>query len=130
MVGCVVFFFFLMIRRPPRSTLFPYTTLFRSKQREAVIWNQLVSIWQVIGRLIRGGSPARVIFCDAAFALNTAHQDEQGDTPQSSLLVGMQEVLRPYFSSKYTRGITRTDKALVQAPYEPFYNALENIQGI
>src|SRR3989454_10467775 len=27
---CVLFFFFLMIRRPPRSTLFPYTTLFRS----------------------------------------------------------------------------------------------------
>src|SRR2546430_17660466 len=27
--GCVLFFF-LMIRRPPRSTLFPYTTLFRS----------------------------------------------------------------------------------------------------
>src|SRR6266705_3654071 len=26
------FFFFLMIRRPPRSTLFPYTTLFRSWQ--------------------------------------------------------------------------------------------------
>src|SRR2546430_17051867 len=26
----VRFFFFLMIRRPPRSTLFPYTTLFRS----------------------------------------------------------------------------------------------------
>src|SRR5256885_3985133 len=29
-VGHFVFFFFLMIRRPPRSTLFPYTTLFRS----------------------------------------------------------------------------------------------------
>src|SRR5258708_27731454 len=29
----VYFFFFLMIRRPPRSTLFPYTTLFRSSQR-------------------------------------------------------------------------------------------------
>src|ERR1039457_7383236 len=27
----LVFFFFLMIRRPPRSTLFPYTTLFRSR---------------------------------------------------------------------------------------------------
>src|SRR2546421_1668587 len=26
------FFFFLMIRRPPRSTLFPYTTLFRSHE--------------------------------------------------------------------------------------------------
>src|SRR3712207_8631351 len=30
---CNLFFFFLMIRRPPRSTLFPYTTLFRSPRR-------------------------------------------------------------------------------------------------
>src|SRR5256885_16361645 len=29
------FFFFLMIRRPPRSTLFPYTTLFRSRSDAA-----------------------------------------------------------------------------------------------
>src|SRR2546430_11861826 len=28
------FFFFLMIRRPPRSTLFPYTTLFRSLRKD------------------------------------------------------------------------------------------------
>src|SRR2546430_13116553 len=33
---CLLFlFFFLMIRRPPRSTLFPYTTLFRSETRYA-----------------------------------------------------------------------------------------------
>src|SRR2546427_12698411 len=31
-----LFFFFLMIRRPPRSTLFPYTTLFRSDVGEPV----------------------------------------------------------------------------------------------
>src|SRR3712207_8294314 len=30
-------FFFLMIRRPPRSTLFPYTTLFRSLAREILL---------------------------------------------------------------------------------------------
>src|SRR2546430_5262507 len=30
-------FFFLMIRRPPRSTLFPYTTLFRSPEAGAVV---------------------------------------------------------------------------------------------
>src|SRR5712672_3855630 len=30
---CSLVFFFLMIRRPPRSTLFPYTTLFRSRWR-------------------------------------------------------------------------------------------------
>src|SRR5258708_16148974 len=29
--SCLILFFFLMIRRPPRSTLFPYTTLFRSQ---------------------------------------------------------------------------------------------------
>src|SRR2546427_11314952 len=34
------FFFFLMIRRPPRSTLFPYTTLFRSVRDPAafLLW--------------------------------------------------------------------------------------------
>src|SRR3712207_8471586 len=30
MIHANMYFFFLMIRRPPRSTLFPYTTLFRS----------------------------------------------------------------------------------------------------
>src|SRR5438067_13198730 len=33
-----LFFFFLMLRRPPRSTLFPYTTLFRSQQGGDVAW--------------------------------------------------------------------------------------------
>src|SRR2546430_4882031 len=32
-----IFFFFLMIRRPPRSTLFPYTTLFRSKVENVLL---------------------------------------------------------------------------------------------
>src|SRR6266487_6543901 len=34
--SCLSFFFFLMIRRPPRSTLFPYTTLFRSGALKSV----------------------------------------------------------------------------------------------
>src|SRR5256885_16071312 len=32
-----IFFFFLMIRRPPRSTLFPYTTLFRSEEAPGLL---------------------------------------------------------------------------------------------
>src|SRR3712207_7041647 len=35
-------FFFLMIRRPPRSTLFPYTTLFRSTSQKPNTW---VPVW-------------------------------------------------------------------------------------
>src|SRR5258708_15309920 len=54
--GCRFLFFFLMIRRPPRSTLFPYTTLFRSKSaprvcaagtcRTSVEDNPRLSIWE------------------------------------------------------------------------------------
>src|SRR5687767_15904573 len=36
----VLTLFFLMIRRPPRSTLFPYTTLFRSTKNQAVATSQ------------------------------------------------------------------------------------------
>src|SRR5207237_10933102 len=34
------FFFFLMLRRPPRSTLFPYTTLFRSVLQAALVFDR------------------------------------------------------------------------------------------
>src|SRR2546426_7580569 len=45
----VFFFFFLMIRRPPRSTLFPYTTLFRSLAAREVRG--------VVLRLVRDANP-------------------------------------------------------------------------
>src|SRR5687767_15894666 len=35
--------FFLMIRRPPRSTLFPYTTLFRSDVLERTLYNAAIA---------------------------------------------------------------------------------------
>src|SRR5258707_13509283 len=53
-----ILFFFLMIRRPPRSTLFPYTTLFRSirlrteevsvYRRLAIIASFLVIFWTLV----------------------------------------------------------------------------------
>src|SRR2546430_5908139 len=48
---CSSFFFFLMIRRPPRSTLFPYTTLFRSDTHEHLLevfdHDQLVCVFPI-----------------------------------------------------------------------------------
>src|ERR1039457_5485793 len=41
---CGGFFFFLMIRRPPRSTLFPYTTLFRSHDESSP--NGRYALWR------------------------------------------------------------------------------------
>src|SRR5437667_10360557 len=45
-------FFFLMIRRPPRSTLFPYTTLFRSSKQQQVseIMRQMLTQAQTAGQ--------------------------------------------------------------------------------
>src|SRR2546426_8406490 len=52
-----VIFFFLMIRRPPRSTLFPYTTLFRSPRTIAGL-SQLANLQPVAGSpLIDAGIP-------------------------------------------------------------------------
>src|SRR5215204_6908175 len=44
---CVVFF--LMIRRPPRSTLFPYTTLFRSR-RDALRYSSVAMVGLAVGK--------------------------------------------------------------------------------
>src|SRR5574340_1400662 len=41
-------FFFLMIRRPPRSTLFPYTTLFRSRSPTQMLGHQVGMLAQAI----------------------------------------------------------------------------------
>src|SRR2546430_11417174 len=55
-----VHFFFLMIRRPPRSTLFPYTTLFRSPT--------------ALGALVEDPS-VEIVFHDADYDLRLLQQD-------------------------------------------------------
>src|SRR5256885_6568023 len=82
-----VFFFFLMIRRPPRSTLFPYTTLFRSAS-------------SVIAMLVLTRPPVRFcvsIVCEAAtvishgsklaFSTGSHAQDRKSTRLNSSHLV-------------------------------------------
>src|SRR2546422_11704180 len=47
-----VFFFFLMIRRPPRSTLFPYTTLFRSQMGATLKRLKIAGSWALALALV------------------------------------------------------------------------------
>src|SRR2546430_8949206 len=75
------FFFFLMIRRPPRSTLFPYTTLFRSPIR----WLETQESWEWWARcwgfVLRGAGvePTDRVFFPFSFGdrkstrLNSSH---------------------------------------------------------
>src|SRR5436853_5928791 len=57
----LLFFFFLMLPRPPRSTLFPYTTLFRSPSRggPAVRRCAHCPAWRDAALHARGQAPAR-----------------------------------------------------------------------
>src|SRR2546421_8131948 len=52
-------FFFLMIRRPPRSTLFPYTTLFRSPYREQDQCQGRRAFLEAVRQLTGAGKPNR-----------------------------------------------------------------------
>src|SRR2546429_6817466 len=70
-----VFFFFLMIRRPPRSTLFPYTTLFRSLHAVTC------DLWPIR----RLGCLLREEICGTASSSATARSEEHTSELQSRL---------------------------------------------
>src|SRR5947209_16462630 len=84
-------FFFLMIRRPPRSTLFPYTTLFRS-----LVWVESVSIRGARLRrsmgsvsprrpgLLLGPSPRQASCPAQSLALHPAYPAVEGQSPDSA----------------------------------------------
>src|SRR2546430_17518962 len=62
------FFFFLMIRRPPRSTLFPYTTLFRSLSLFDVLLVAVLVVW-----FGRGGFVAAFFIAVLPYAFDQGH---------------------------------------------------------
>src|SRR3712207_9204872 len=65
--------FFLMIRRPPRSTLFPYTTLFRSQKMIIAKCNKagkpVITATQMLDSMIRNPRPTRAEASDVANAI-------------------------------------------------------------
>jgi hypothetical protein len=102
------------------------------EDRKAVHWDILVSLWQVIGRLIRGNANAQVFWCDAKFGINTArNQDGKEDIAATSVLVGIVNLLRPYFENDPQ--IPLRDRLVVQSLYRPFYRAIAkttNLSGL
>ena len=106
-------------------------TLPQDKQhndRNAVYWDIIVCLWQVIGRLIRGNANAEVFWCDAKFALKTAKNDGESDTVATSTLVGIAHLLHPYFQDD--SNIPQQEKLIVQRLYKPFYKAIVQTKGV
>jgi hypothetical protein len=104
-------------------------------EKTSFTWDQLVTIWQVIGRLVRGGVPARVVFVDARFAPRTAKLLSPGaaaaQLPQDDgLLTGLRNVLAPYFTegSPPPDCPDPADPAVARLLYAPLYKALRAIE--
>lgn len=103
-------------------------------EKRCFAWDQLVTIWQVIGRLVRGGVPARVVFVDAKFAPRTAAALAPGTASTTApardgLLAGLRDVLAPYFDddadpSSFT---DPADPAVARLLYEPLFDALRGL---
>src|SRR5258708_36214285 len=72
-------FFFLMIRRPPRSTLFPYTTLFRSTSTLGIVtagaYRHFGDQWMLFSFIVRGVMIDHIEALDRkSTRLNSSHQ--------------------------------------------------------
>ncbi|MGW1053041.1 pPIWI_RE_Z domain-containing protein [Streptomyces sp. NPDC002521] len=95
--------------------------------RIALAWDTIVSLNQVIGRLVRGNVPARVHFCDQAFAPGTITGNAV-DTARDSILIGMRDALAPYFTpSRGAIAPSADERAIADALYGPFWNALHTL---
>ncbi|MFC8422738.1 hypothetical protein ACFUN7_17985 [Streptomyces sp. NPDC057236] len=114
----------LLSRRYIYSRLSPW-------EKRAFAWDQLVTMWQVIGRLVRGGVPARVVFVDAAFAPRLARSlaptaSGAAAPAADGLLRALRSVLAPYFASDAAPDAfpDPADPALARLLYQPFHDAL------
>lgn len=116
------------------SRRYMYSQLSPAEQT-SFAWDQLVTIWQVIGRLVRGGVAARVVFVDATFAPRAAAAQAPAATPAAktrrdtaatSLLVALRAVLAPYFDDGPVPAAYAdpAEPELVKLLYQPLYDAL------
>src|SRR3712207_8633639 len=79
-----------MIRRPPRSTLFPYTTLFRSDLRQCIDWTPFFRAWELAGTFPAilddeiVGESARNLYADAQAMLDRIVAEDRKSTRLNS----------------------------------------------
>ncbi|PMB53114.1 hypothetical protein CEN39_06235 [Fischerella thermalis CCMEE 5201] len=90
------------------------------EELSVLCWTQLVSIWQVIGRLVRGGVPCIVHFLDIKFAPLSAAGEL--DSEKTSLLVGILKELEEAVNPK---GKEPWETTLATSLYGAFLNALK-----
>jgi pPIWI RE three-gene island domain Z len=91
-------------------------------ERSVLCWSQLVSIWQIIGRLVRGGVPCIVHFLDAKFAPLSAKGEV--DSEVTSLLVAIIKELEFAIEAS---GKGAWERTIARSLYGAFFNALNRM---
>jgi pPIWI RE three-gene island domain Z len=94
-------------------------------ERTVLCWTQLVSIWQITGRLVRGGVPCIVHFMDAKFAPLSVKSE--CDNKSSSLLVG---IIKELQSTIEAEGTHPWQKTIAKSLYGAFYNSLKQTKTL
>jgi hypothetical protein len=96
-----------------------------NKDRTALLWTQLVLVWQCIGRLLRGGVDARVHFVDAKWAEVRSGLAVRGraDTEETSMLLGFRRIL-----SEALAHPDPAQRAFARALYDAFAEGLETME--
>jgi len=95
------------------------------EERDVLCWNQLVKIWQIIGRLVRGNVPAEVYFLDAKFASFSA--EGLKDKANTSLLIAIIKTLELHVEGV---GLEPWRLTLARSLYGDFLKALKNTEGL
>lgn len=90
-----------------------YWKILSDEDREILSWYTLILVWQMIGRLLRGGTKARVIYVDSKFAPNQA---SGSDMEKTSMIYSWRKIMK-----------THADDPIFQALYGPFIESIEKI---
>jgi pPIWI RE three-gene island domain Z len=94
-------------------------------ERSVLCWTQLVSIWQIIGRLVRGNVPCIVHFLDSKFAPLSTNGELDNET--TSLLVA---ILKELSNFQNHPNLSPAERTLMAALYGDFIRALTSTQGL
>ncbi len=111
-----------MIELNCRAVFFQHLT---DDELTVLCWTQLVSIWQVIGRLVRGGVPCIVHFLDKKFAPQSAAGEF--DRENTSLLLG---ILKELEKAVNPQGKALWEVTIATSLYGAFLNALQQTRGL
>jgi len=92
-----------------------YWSELEQNERTVLSWYTFVNVWQMIGRLLRGDTDARIFYVDAKFAMKNAISEPSKETEKTSMLKSWEQIL------------AKDESILNQKLYEIFIKSIGNV---